>query len=52
MIEAVVKEPLKEIAANVDRAVKLVTEARKEIKRANDAQQDKEKVSRTNLTGN
>ena len=38
MIEAVVSEPLKEIAASVNRAVKLVVEARKlEKSRANEA---------------
>jgi hypothetical protein len=36
MIEHIIKEPLKEIAASVDRAVKIAAEARKETKRANE----------------
>ena len=43
VIEAVVKEPLEKIAASVDRAVKLVIEARKQDKlRAIETQKEHE----------
>ncbi len=41
MIEAVVKEPLRKIASSVDRAIKLVTEVRRENKCANEVTEKK-----------
>ena len=49
MIEAVVRDPLRKIATSVDRAIKLVTEVRRENKCANELNEKKiEEISRTN----
>ena len=48
MIEHVIKEPLKEIAASVDRAVKIVTEGKRLNNiRAKKLAEEEEEISRT-----